>query len=131
MIDLCAVGKKAPFGRGHKTLVDETVRDTWQIDGARVRLVARGSSTSLAEVVEEFREKLGLPARTALMAELDKMLVYTRGQFFLPHQNMEKTDGMLETLLVVLPSKYEGGQLRIAHGGRSHVIKASKRPPPT
>ena len=125
--DLCAVAKKAPFGRGRATLVDEAVRDTWQIDGSRVRLVERGWSTSLAAVVEKFREALGLPARTALVAELDKMLVYTRGQFFLPHQDTEKTDGMLGTLLVVLPSKYTGGQLRIAHGGRTHVVKASKK----
>ena len=125
--DLCAIAKKAAYGRGNKTLVDETVRDTWEIDGSRIRVDERGSSQMLVDQLGLLRTGLGLPGRTALATRLDKMLIYTPGQFFLPHQDSEKVDGMIGTLLVILPSSFSGGTLRIMHGKNVHQVKASKK----
>ena len=46
------------------------------------------------------------------------MLVYERGQFVLPHQDSEKDDAMVGTLVVVLPSKHTGGDLVIEKNGK-------------
>ncbi len=124
---LRTVAKKAPYGRRDETLVDERVRDTWEIAGDRVRVDERYWSSSLSDLVDELRAELGLPDRTRLRAELDKMLIYEPGQFFLPHQDTEKTDGMIATLLLILPSTFTGGSLRVMHGGKTVTVKASKK----
>jgi hypothetical protein len=37
-------------------------------------------------------------------SEAHSMLVYGKGQFFLPHQDSEKNDAMVGTLVLSLPS---------------------------
>lgn len=54
------------------------------------------------------------------------MLVYGKGQFFLPHQDSEKHDGMVGTLVVSLPSVHSGGELVIDHAGESRAYRASR-----
>ena len=34
-----SVAVQAPFGKGERTVVDKSVRDTWEIDGASVSLL--------------------------------------------------------------------------------------------
>ena len=43
------------------------------------------------------------------------MLVYAPGQFFAPHQDSEKTDDMIGTLVVSLPSQFSGGAMVLEH----------------
>jgi predicted 2-oxoglutarate/Fe(II)-dependent dioxygenase YbiX len=54
------------------------------------------------------------------------MLVYGKGQLFLPHQDSEKDDAMVDTLVVSLPSAHTGGELVIDHAGQSNAYRASK-----
>ena len=61
--------------------------------------------------LEHFRDELGLSSATRLRAEPHSMLVYGKGQFFLPHQDSEKDDAMVGTLVVSLPSAHTGGEL--------------------
>ena len=42
-----------------------------------------------------------------------------------PHRDTEKTDEMFGTLIVQLPSEYEGGQLRVKHAKKEHVFDFS------
>src|SRR5881628_3606620 len=53
------------------------------------------------------------PARSRLRSELHNLLVYGPGQFFLTHQDSEKADDMIGTLIVVLPSNFTGGAIEI------------------
>ncbi len=46
--------------------------------------------------------------------------MYEKGSFFLPHRDGEKLDRMVATLVVVLPSAHEGGELIVSHNGRQH-----------
>jgi hypothetical protein len=55
------------------------------------------------------------------------MLVYGKGQFFLPHQDSEKDDAMVGTLVVSLPAAHTGGELVIEHAGQRRTHRASKR----
>lgn len=118
---MIAVARAARFGRGEETLTDLSVRDTWEIAPEQVTLTGLDWDAILAEV----RDELGLPARARLRAEPHALLVYGKGQFFLPHQDSEKDDAMIGTLVVSLPSSHAGGELVIEHNGKSAAYKAS------
>ncbi|MBT0770269.1 2OG-Fe(II) oxygenase [Kineosporia sp. J2-2] len=113
---LRGLGRPARFGKGEETLVDAGVRDTWEIprDLVDVRWVD-GLDAELGLV----REELGLPTGSRLTAELHSVLLYDEGQFFLPHQDSEKDDAMVATLVVTLPSAHTGGELIVHHRGEA------------
>ena len=54
------------------------------------------------------------------------MLVYEPGQFFVAHQDSEKDDAMIATLVVMLPSAHSGGELVVHHGGAATAYRGSK-----
>lgn len=56
------------------------------------------------------------------------MLVYGPGQFFLPHQDSEKTNDMVGTLVVTLPSPFRGGAMVIEHQGQRLTFPAPRQP---
>jgi predicted 2-oxoglutarate/Fe(II)-dependent dioxygenase YbiX len=113
---LIAAAERAPYGRGADTLVDTSVRRTWQISADRVRIQGRHWPAMLDGIVE--RAAMGLGAGVGVEAELYKLLVYDEGSFFLEHRDTEKSPGMFGTLIVALPSMHTGGELVIRHRGR-------------
>jgi hypothetical protein len=119
------LGAPARYGHGTKTLTDASVRDTWEIP--RQAVTVRWAD-GFAPLLDALREELGLPSSCGLRAEFHSMLVYERGQFFLPHQDSEKDDAMVGTLVVTLPSRHTGGELIVERGGTSvqHRGSASK-----
>jgi hypothetical protein len=123
---LIAVARPAMFGRGEETLTDTGVRDTWELTPDQITLGGPGWPALLDGALEHFRDELGLPRRARLRAEPHSMLVYGKGQFFLPHQDSEKHDEMVGTLVVSLPSAHTGGELVIDHAGESRAYRASK-----
>jgi len=124
---LIAAARPAMFGRGQETLTDTNVRDTWEITPDQIRLGGPGWTALMDSVLEHFRDELGFPPATRLRAEPHSMLVYGKGQFFLPHQDSEKDDMMVGTLVVSLPSAHSGGELVVDHAGESKTYRASKR----
>jgi hypothetical protein len=123
---LCAVSRPAHYGRGEKTLVDRTVRDTWEVPKSRVKIDKRRWDQTLVPVLDKLRSDLGLPASCELRAELHSLLVYAPGQFFLPHQDSETSDAMVGSLVVSLPSTFTGGALQVHQGGRTASYRGSK-----
>src|SRR5260370_6457894 len=123
---LCDVARPACFGCGEQTLTDPSVRDTWEIPPDLVTITGPIWAATLDGVLDEVRDQLGLPLSSRLEAELHAMLVYGPGQFFLPHQDSEKDDAMIGTLVVTLPSSHAGGQLIVEHGGESVAYRSSK-----
>ena len=55
------------------------------------------------------------------------MLVYAPGQFFVRHQDSEKADAMVGSLVVGLPSTFSGGALEVRHGGEVATYRGSKK----
>lgn len=113
---LRAVARRAPYGKGEQTIVDPKVRDTWEIPKSRVKIDKRRWNATLDPVLEAVGDDLGLPESLRLRAELHSMLVYEQGQFFAPHQDSEKSDDMIGSLVVMLPSSATGGELVVGHG---------------
>ncbi|HEV2372890.1 MAG TPA: 2OG-Fe(II) oxygenase, partial [Streptosporangiaceae bacterium] len=120
---LCQLGQPARFGRGEETLTDPEVRDTWEVPKNLVRIEWNGV---LATVLSTVREQLGLASCCQLAADFHSMLVYEPGQFFAPHQDSEKDDTMIGSLVVVLPSAHTGGQLVVEHAGAAKTYRGSK-----
>ncbi len=107
-VKLRELGEPAAYGLGEETLVDAAVRHTWRIPND---LVTVDWGDALDGVLESARSVLGLPVGTRLSAEFHSMLVYEVGQFFVPHQDSEKADDMVATLVVMLGSAHSGGEL--------------------
>lgn len=122
---LRAISRPARYGQGERTLVDPRVRDTWEIPKSRVKIDRRRWNKTLGPVLDRLRADLGIPAGCRLHAELHSMLVYAPGQFFAPHQDSEKADGMLATLVVMLPGASRGGSLVVEHAGARVTYRPS------
>jgi hypothetical protein len=113
---LVAVAEPAPYGRGAETVIDPAVRRCGQIGPDRVHIRGRRWARTLQAILDRVAEGLGVDGPIA--AELHKLLVYDRGGFFVGHRDTEKAPGMFATLVVVLPSTFEGGELVVRHKGR-------------
>lgn len=114
---LCEVARPARYGLREQTLLDANVRDTWEVPRDRVMLDERQWHETLLPILDILRAELGLAPDCELSAELHSMLVYESGQFFQRHQDSEKADGMIGTLVVTLPSAFTGGELVIEQQG--------------
>jgi len=110
---LAGLGQPARFGRGEQTLTDPDVRATWEIPKHLVR--AEWNDAMLKVILATVKEELGLPNAAELTADIHSLLVYEPNQFFLAHQDSEKDDSMIGTLVVTLPSSYTGGELMVGH----------------
>jgi len=109
--------KPAKYGLKEKTLLDKTVRDVWEIPKSRVKIDQRQWKKSFDTTLTQLKTSLGLSEQSKLKAELHNLIIYEPGQFFKPHQDSEKCDDMIATLVVLLPSYYRGGTLIIDHQG--------------
>jgi 2OG-Fe(II) oxygenase superfamily len=119
--------KQAPFGKGTKTIVDTNIRNTWEVDAHLVEIKSPKWNKILADIVQTVKGDLGI-YDVAVKAELYKLLVYEKGSFFAKHQDTEREKGMFATLVIVLPSVYEGGEFEIYFDGKKETIDLSKEP---
>ncbi|KIM42422.1 hypothetical protein M413DRAFT_27183 [Hebeloma cylindrosporum] len=118
----------APFGHGERTVVDKDVRDTWEIEPARLSFThPRWEAFIKNTVCTEVCKSLGVSTgNNPPRMELYKLLLYERGSHFLPHQDTQKADGMFATVVVLLPSAYTGGQVVVSHASTSRTIDFSE-----
>jgi predicted 2-oxoglutarate/Fe(II)-dependent dioxygenase YbiX len=124
---LIKAATRAPFGRGSQTVVDPKVRRTWQIEASRVAIGGKHWPKTIDCIAARAAEGLGVAGPVA--AELYKLLVYDKGSFFVSHRDTEKTPGMFATLVVVLPSQSEGGELVVRHEDREARLDLSSQEP--
>jgi len=130
IMELIAQAKPALFGWKDKTLLDEKIRKVWQVPKNKVKISTKQWSKKFTKILEEFKQGLGLPKESKLEADLHSLLVYEPGCFFNGHRDSEKAEGMVATMIVLLPTEYTGGELIIEHDGERHsfTVKKSKIP---
>jgi hypothetical protein len=121
---LLGLGQPARFGRGEETVTDPEIRDTWEIPKHLVR--AQWNDATLKDILATVKEELGLPNAAELTADLHSLLVYEQNQHFLAHQDSEKDDAMVGTVVVTLPSSYTGGELMVGHNEEWKAYRGSK-----
>jgi hypothetical protein len=119
-------GHAAPFGWRDQTVTDRTVRDCFEVDPTFFQLTNEWEKL-LEKIVNKSKDGLGL-VNADLKADLYKMLIYQKDQHFMPHQDSEKFDGMVATLIAVLPSRHCGGDITIHHHDEKKIIKTDKLP---
>ncbi|HYK04796.1 MAG TPA: 2OG-Fe(II) oxygenase [Thermoanaerobaculia bacterium] len=120
------VAKPSRYGLRDRTVYDTTVRDSREIARSRIRIDQRRWNATLLPLLDEIRAGLGLAEGVVLKAELHNMLLYERGQFFKSHQDSEKTDGMIGTLVVTLPSPFRGGEMTVEQHGEVMAFRGSR-----
>jgi predicted 2-oxoglutarate/Fe(II)-dependent dioxygenase YbiX len=113
---LIAAAERAPYGRGEATIVDTSVRRTWQIAPDRVHVGGKHWQATLDRAVALAVKGLGVDEPVA--ATLYKLLIYDAGSFFVSHRDTEKEPGMFATLVLALPSTSSGGELVVRHRER-------------
>lgn len=121
---LIQAAKKAPFGKGSKTILDDKVRRTWEIDASQLAFQGKKWEPCLNTILTQVKSDLGLQ-NDAISAHLYKLLIYQKGDFFLPHKDSEKEKGMFGTLIIGLPSRYTGGELVVSFEETKEVIDFS------
>lgn len=112
---------KAPFGKGSKTILDTKVRSAWEIDANDLTFKGSGWADFLKKVLATIKPDLGIEDYS-ISATLYKMLIYEKGDFFLPHKDSEKEKGMFGTLIIGLPGKHTGGELLLRFDGKEECI---------
>ena len=122
---LCASALLARHGFKDQTRLDKAVRDTWEIPKVRLKIDQKRWHEALVPELDRIRQGLGLASSCTLRAELHNLLVYAPGQFFVPHQDSEKEDGMIGTLVVTLPSKFTGGATIVKHHDEKVELRGS------
>ena len=107
----------APHGQKDKTVVDTSIRNVRVVEPSRLSFWGGEDSgwlTGAALPRKKIATQLGLDP-DGIGFVLDKMLVYPEGSFFLAHKDTIKAPGMVATLVVTLPSIYEGGEVIVRH----------------
>lgn len=117
--------EQAPYGRGEQTLVDTNVRRVWRMKPEQFTLANPGWRQFVQRTVGTVQTELGLENQK-LEAHLYDLLLYEPGSFFLPHRDGEKLDRMVATLVIALPSAFQGGELVVRHDGQEQTIDFSQ-----
>lgn len=122
---LCGAAQPALHGYKDQTRLDPHVRDTWEIPASHVHFDSPSWSAVLERALKRIQSDLALPSERGLKAELHNLLVYAPGRFFATHQDSEKVDGMVGTLVITLPSSFTGGEFVVSHQDQTLRVRGS------
>lgn len=126
-ISKASVTRQSPFGKGSQTLIDLSIRKSWQIDLQQFELRNPEFNSQIKDAVQRITSDLDITCGPEnVVPQLYKLLLYEEGAFFLPHQDSEKAQNMFGTLTVSLPSKHSGGDIHLSHNGDTRVFQSSE-----
>jgi hypothetical protein len=115
--------RQAPFGKGEETVVDTSVRKTWEIDASKLTIRNPAWPAFFDLVLRMVAQNLGVEGGAEhVRAQPYKLLLYEEGCVFKPHRDTEKLPGMIATLVLSLPSKHSGGVVQVSHGGETREL---------
>ncbi|KAF9879475.1 hypothetical protein CkaCkLH20_03018 [Colletotrichum karsti] len=114
--------KQAPFGKGEDTVVDTSVRNTWELGHTDFQLINPEWPGFLQKVALTAASGLGL---LNITVKPHKLLLYEKGSFFKRHKDSEKEPGMVGTLVVCLPSEHQGGDVHLTFGSDQRTFSTA------
>ena len=79
---LIEVASRAPFGRGEQTIVDTSVRCTWQLDPTQFSITNPQWQDSLQLLLPRVKTELGCHTKMNVTCQLYKLLLYEPGGHF-------------------------------------------------
>ena len=123
--EMIAVAHKAPFGKGSETVLDATVRSAWEIDVHKISFSNKAWWKVISGIVAKIKPDLGIEEHE-VSANLYKLLIYEKGDFFVAHKDSEKEKGMFGSLIIALPCTHTGGELVIRFDGEEKIVDFSE-----
>lgn len=81
--ELVKKSHQAPFGKGSETIVDTSVRNTWEMNPDQFQIRNPRWNAFLDKLLQKMAERLGVHAPVS--AEIYKMLLYEKGAMFKAH----------------------------------------------
>ena len=121
------IGRSRQAGKGSETIVDTSVRNTWETDASLIKLRHPRWPSQERAILEHVCDQMGIAGGSEhVQAQLRKLFVYEEGAMFKPLQGTEKAPRMFGTLFVCLPSAHEGGDLVLSFSGQSQTHSFAK-----
>jgi hypothetical protein len=79
---------QAPFGKGEQTMIDMSVRNTWELDANQFELRNPAWPKCIKQITRSALKELGFDEEDmfGLRAELYKLLLYEKGAMFKSHK---------------------------------------------
>jgi hypothetical protein len=121
---IAALCKRSPFGRGDETVIDESVRKTWELEASQIECRNPAWEAFAKTLADKAVTDIGV--QVDAMAQPYKLLLYEEGAFFKAHRDTEKVPGMFGTLVVCLPSEHTGGEVHLKHNQKQQVLQTAE-----
>ncbi|KAH6975020.1 hypothetical protein BKA56DRAFT_524277 [Ilyonectria sp. MPI-CAGE-AT-0026] len=121
---MIAAARQAPCGKGSETLVDTSVKNTWELDASQFTFKNPSWPGYIQKISAAVGQDLGI--NTTIKAEVYKMLLYEKGAMFKSHTDTEKIPGMFGSLVICFPSTHQGGEVSLKHNGQQKLFKSSE-----
>ncbi|KDQ10395.1 hypothetical protein BOTBODRAFT_147759 [Botryobasidium botryosum FD-172 SS1] len=113
---------KATFGVNQEDVLDESYRKAGKLDADR--FAWNFQALNLVDRIKQVLFTMDSKPRE-IRAELYKLNVYGPGSFFKSHKDTPRGEDMFGSLIVVLPTPHEGGELYLRHGGKAWVYDSA------
>ena len=101
----------ATFGKGKQSTLDPEYRQALKLTADS----ACNFDLSNWSILAQIKEVLLPHSKKQVLAQLDKVNMYSVGGFFKDHKDTPRSPAMFASLVLCLPSPFEGGQLVIKH----------------
>ncbi|CAK9083377.1 unnamed protein product [Durusdinium trenchii] len=108
---LYSMAEQSQVGTLERTVIDTSARRSKEF--SQVKVTDADRPWPLEQVCEEIRAKLA-PGATRVHADLYKLLLYNKGDFFNMHKDAQQHSHMFASLLFFLPFEHEGGGLQLS-----------------
>ncbi|KAG2165490.1 hypothetical protein JADG_005229 [Aureobasidium aubasidani] len=115
--------RQAPFGKGEKTIVDTTFRNTWELDPSQFSL-SKNWQSYVDSLMRSACDGLGVKTND-VRVELYKMLLYEKGAMFKPHADSEKTSEVVPAERIAVMLAYLQKRVQNTPEQKSEELKRS------
>ena len=117
------LGREAPTGQDTKKNINKLERKTYEIEADRVELRNPRWSKTVQYALQKSVCQLGVMGGVShVRAEFREMVLYEGDGAPHTEQNNDTVSGRFGTLVVVLPSEHEGGQVAVQLGNRKRTL---------
>lgn len=115
----------APFGVNNKDVLDDTYRKAWKMDNSNFSTRLDVVDTGIVEHVRSKLVDVGHGGQKKIRPELYKLNIYGTGSFFKAHKDTPRGENMFGSLVVVFPTRHEGGALHLRHKGEEWTFDSA------
>lgn len=115
-LEIAKLSRCSPVGTATADVVDLSVRKSKELlpDQMSIDNLGEWQAYAMEPILREISDKLQLGSECwEIGAMLYKLLVYEKGSFFARHRDNERIQNMFGTLVITLPSVFEGGVLHV------------------